>query len=82
VTFVTGRRYVYDDVPPNVFAAFSAAFSKGAFFNHEIRDRSGYREVRREHASQPMAQAVKESDAVAPDEIAWASREIICSMKL
>jgi hypothetical protein len=29
VTFVTGRRYVCDDVPPNVFAAFSAAFSKG-----------------------------------------------------
>jgi hypothetical protein len=50
VTFVTGRRYVCDDVPPNVFAAFSAAFSKGAFFNHEIRDRYQYREVAHEHA--------------------------------
>jgi hypothetical protein len=50
VTFVTGRRYVYDDVPPSVCAAFSAAFSKGAFFNREIRDRYEYREVRHEHA--------------------------------
>jgi hypothetical protein len=38
-------------VPPNVFAAFSAAFSKGAFFNHEIPDRYQYREVRHEHAN-------------------------------
>jgi len=50
VTFVTGRRYVYDNVPPDVFDAFRAAFSKGTFFNHEIRDRYAYREVTRAHA--------------------------------
>jgi hypothetical protein len=33
VTFVSGRRYVYDDVPPEVFDAFQAAPSRGAFFN-------------------------------------------------
>jgi hypothetical protein len=51
VTFVTGRRYIYDDVPPDVFDAFRVAFSKGTFFNHEIRDRYTYREVTHEHSS-------------------------------
>ena len=45
VTFVTGRRYVYADVPPEIFEAFRTAFSKGTFFNREIRDRYGYREI-------------------------------------
>ena len=49
--FVTGRRYIYDDVPPDVFDAFRVAFSKGTFFNHEIRDRYTYREVTHEHSS-------------------------------
>jgi hypothetical protein len=35
VTFVTGRRYLYDGVPPEVFEAFRTAFSKGTFFNRE-----------------------------------------------
>jgi KTSC domain-containing protein len=47
VTFVTGRRYVYENVPPDVFDAFTAAPSRGAFFNHEIRDRYPFREVTR-----------------------------------
>jgi KTSC domain len=51
VTFVTGRRYVYDDVPPGVVDAFRAAFSKGTFFNREIRDRYACREVTHEHSS-------------------------------
>ncbi len=38
ITFVSGRRYVYTDVPQNVFEAFKAASSKGAFFNSDIRD--------------------------------------------
>jgi hypothetical protein len=29
VTFVTGRRYVYEEVPQDVFDAFRTAFSKG-----------------------------------------------------
>ena len=47
VTFVSGRRYVYADVPPEVFEAFKTAESRGAFFNYEIRDRYEYREIRR-----------------------------------
>jgi hypothetical protein len=45
VTFVTGRRYVYDDVPSDVFDALKTAPSRGVFFNHEIRDRYAFREV-------------------------------------
>ena len=48
VTFVTGRRYIYADVPPDAADAFRAAPSKGTFFNREIRDRYAYREVARE----------------------------------
>ena len=47
VTFVSGRRYSYVEVPAEVFDAFKKAPSRGAFFNHEIRDRYPYREVER-----------------------------------
>jgi len=45
VEFVSGRRYRYDDVPEEVAAAFRAAFSKGRFFNDQIRDRYRCREL-------------------------------------
>lgn len=45
VLFVTGRRYVYADVPPEEAEAFRAAFSKGAHFNRHIRDRFAHREL-------------------------------------
>jgi len=54
VTFVTGRRYIYEAVPPEVFDAFKAAFSKGTFFNREIRDCYAFREITREHAGRTV----------------------------
>jgi hypothetical protein len=45
VLFVTGRRYLYADVPPEAAAAFRAAFSKGSHFNRHIRDRYRCREL-------------------------------------
>ena len=45
VTFVTGRRYEYDDVPATVAADFHTAPSKGAYFNAHIRDRYRFREI-------------------------------------
>ena len=45
VEFVTGRRYVYSDVPPEDVEAFRSAFSKGAHFNLYIRDCFPFREL-------------------------------------
>jgi len=45
VEFVTGRRYVYSDVPHEVAETFRLAFAKGVYFNTRIRDRFPHREV-------------------------------------
>ena len=45
VTFTTGRRYVYFDVPPKIHQAFADAESKGIFFNTQIRPHFRYREL-------------------------------------
>jgi lysyl-tRNA synthetase class 2 len=42
VVFTSGRRYIYQDVPAEVFESMRAAFSKGEFFNRHIRDRFRY----------------------------------------
>ena len=39
VEFVTGRRYVYLDVPPSEATAMRSAFAKGIYFTRRIRDR-------------------------------------------
>lgn len=41
----SGKRYDYEAVPPETYAAFQRAFSKGKFFNEHIRDRFSYRLV-------------------------------------
>ena len=48
VNFVTGRRYVYSDVPHDVAETFRLAFAKGVYFNTRIRDRFPCREVTHE----------------------------------
>jgi KTSC domain len=45
ITFTTGRRYIYSDVPKEVADEFRSAFSKGVFFNRYIRDSYSYREL-------------------------------------
>ena len=45
VLFVTGRRYVYDGVPPEEAEAFRSAFAKGVHFNRRIRDQYPCREL-------------------------------------
>ena len=47
VEFVTGRRYLYLDVPPEAVDEFRKAFSKGTYFNRQIRDNYSYRELTR-----------------------------------
>ena len=45
VEFVSGRRYVYSEVPRETADTFRAAFAKGIYFNSRIRDRFPCREV-------------------------------------
>jgi hypothetical protein len=52
VEFVSGRRYVYSDVPREVAETLGSAFAKGGYFNSRIRDRYPCREVEHEdHAT-------------------------------
>ncbi len=46
VTFPSGKSYVYEDVPADVYAALCAAESKGRFFNAHIRDDYYMREMK------------------------------------
>lgn len=45
IEFVTGRRYVYSDVPEEEAQALRSAFAKGVHFNRRIRDRYAAREL-------------------------------------
>lgn len=45
VELVTGRRYVYRDVPEEETQAMRGAFSKGRYFNAHICDRYRFREI-------------------------------------
>jgi hypothetical protein len=46
---VSGRRYRYSDVPPDVAREFVAASSKGGFYNQSIRNRFPCRELGAQH---------------------------------
>jgi hypothetical protein len=39
ITFVSGRRYRYLDVPPEAYEAMKLSFAKGEHFNRHIKDR-------------------------------------------
>ena len=45
VEFVTGRRYVYLEVPEDEARSLRGAFVKGRYFNSKIRDRYRFREL-------------------------------------
>ncbi|HET9355176.1 MAG TPA: KTSC domain-containing protein [Sphingomicrobium sp.] len=45
VTFTTGRRYVYRDVPPEAAQALKESFAKGVHFNRHIRGRYPFEEL-------------------------------------
>ncbi|WP_348628573.1 KTSC domain-containing protein [Mesorhizobium sp. M2A.F.Ca.ET.042.01.1.1] len=41
----SGKRYDFEGVPPETYAAFRSAFVKGRFFNDHIRGHFRYRRV-------------------------------------
>jgi hypothetical protein len=45
VLFVTGRRYRYAEVPPEVYAEMRRTLAKGPFFNTRIRGHYAYEEL-------------------------------------
>lgn len=45
IEFVSGRRYVYEEVPESVAETMRSAFSKGIYFNSRIRNSFKCREV-------------------------------------
>jgi len=45
IRFVTGKVYVYVEVPPATFDELAGAASKGRFFNRHIRGRFPFTEV-------------------------------------
>jgi hypothetical protein len=45
IVFASGRVYLYSLVSPDKADALRASFSKGAFFNREIRDRYPARQI-------------------------------------
>ena len=48
ITFVSGRRYRYRDVPATLYSRMQASFSKGEFFNRHIRDHFAFERDRKE----------------------------------
>ena len=42
VIFQSGRRFLYHGVPEATYSAMRRAFSKGEFFNQNIRDRFAF----------------------------------------
>jgi hypothetical protein len=46
ITFLSGRRYAYFDVPRSEYEALLAAESKGTFVNARIKPRYRYEELR------------------------------------
>ncbi|HEY8255555.1 MAG TPA: KTSC domain-containing protein [Rhizomicrobium sp.] len=42
IVFVSGRRYLYLQVPEQTYTAMHRSFSKGEFFNAHIRDRFAF----------------------------------------
>ena len=46
VTFVTGKRYAYRDVPEEVVRDLRLASSKGEYFNAAIRDHYPFERMR------------------------------------
>lgn len=45
IQFANGRKYIYMDVPRDVWEAFRASESKGRFFNQNIRGKFEYKEL-------------------------------------
>jgi hypothetical protein len=46
IIFVSGIRYKYKNVPPEVYNMLKAAGSKGRYFNHFIKGKFKYKKIK------------------------------------
>jgi hypothetical protein len=46
ITFITGKVYVYKDVPEAIYKALKIAGSKGRYFNYFIKDKFKFKKVK------------------------------------
>jgi hypothetical protein len=46
ITFVSGMRYKYKNVPPEIYHMLKAAGSKGRYFNQHIRNKFKYKKIK------------------------------------
>ena len=46
VSFTNGREYVYEDVPADIYEAFTQADSKGKYFHENINYRYNYSRIK------------------------------------
>jgi hypothetical protein len=46
ITFVSGLKYEYKNVPPEVYHMLKAAGSKGRYFNHYIKGKFKYKRLK------------------------------------
>jgi alkylated DNA repair dioxygenase AlkB len=63
IVFQSGRPYLYQDVPRQIYESMQRAFSKGEFFNAHIRDHFKFV---RATAAEPRLAAVKQDELFAP----------------
>ena len=70
VNFRTGKVYVYTLVPPSAAAAMRAAFSKGAYFNENIRDKYSHRQIQGDalRAKKPAAPSLLDTLKASKDD--------------
>ncbi|WP_118857839.1 KTSC domain-containing protein [Sphingomonas mesophila] len=66
VTFTTGRRYLYANVPPEAAEALAAAFAKGIHFNRHIRGRYAFEELEAEAPRPGSGQTPRPGSGQAP----------------
>jgi len=45
ITFVSGKRYRYLQVPESIYGEMRASFSKGEYFNRHIRDHFAFESI-------------------------------------
>ena len=61
ITFISGRKYRYLQVPQRIVDDMQSSFSKGEYFNRYIRDRFAFERIDPGLSAQPVKQQPAEN---------------------